>query len=220
MSMDVPSPQPNLCLVPPGSTLHREALHSCLWMFHPQSTLLPNSCPWATAWAKGCTHWSCGQTSGGVGPRERFAQASEIQSGPFGWGVLGSWIPECGLEGEDHGLAVGMTLWHPRPRGGACPDVALGTVAGSKDSADLTTLHPIPQSKNGAQHSYWWVIPLGSASPHKPSLFKCNSLLLFLPSYPCREGRTPIPSTTWSKTQAPFSSGVEDGSGGDGRWGA
>lgn len=46
----------------------------------------------------------------------------------------------------------------------------------------------------GAQHSYWWVIPLGSASPHKPSLFKCNSLFLFLPSYPCREGRTPIPT--------------------------
>lgn len=107
-----------------------------------------------------------------------------------------------------HGLSASSPLWWNRGgTGPSCP--GLRTI--QTWTQGRTPLFPNPQSKNGLQSlapSHWQVISLGSASPHKVSLFKCNSspyrILSSAHPLSIHAGRAGLPSPTpqWTKTQA------------------
>lgn len=132
-----------------------------------------------------------------------------IWGGNFGVKASRMWSRRRGSVARNgHGLSASSPLWWNRGgTGPSCP--GLRTI--QTWTQGRTPLFPNPQSKNGLQSlapSHWQVISLGSASPHKVSLFKCNSspyrILSSAHPLSIHAGRAGLPSPTpqWTKTQA------------------
>lgn len=126
-----------------------------------------------------------------------------------------------------HQLGIGVVLSSPGCWGGAWPGER-GPVAPALGHADLsagkdtTPPHPSapkPAVEPGTLPSVG--LPFGFSITSQSFSFPTQLSLPPHPAphHPCQKGRTPCPTPQWNKTQAHFSSAIEVGSRGDGRWG-